>query len=574
MFTCHCLNVSIAINDETVLERLKSNSNLPRPVIAGNTGAVAELQTPRELANFFKEAIGPLAEVDVRVRLTTLLKTIPCEGWQIGKCVNCDCHVFARDARNPSNLIVNASLVTTNETISRLATLENYSQTYQLVLDPRSNGFRGFFRKDQYRGLFTATANTVDSTNDRNELLETFREFMLAQTQAVNERIARFTQEQNELLSGIRDRAEQDFLFLAQSFVPELVDSARGTAAAGVALLARSDSDRRMVVEEEQSQPAMGDDGQQRTADGSTVLNPSKALEQLLAAAATEPVTPSAVGSEMETPPPTPECMPMSTGNSPPSIAATSASGGSTSSSVASKTNGARSVVVGPLDGGGAASVFQSRAAGPFNSNAGNTINNNHAKTTTSGSINLGAINNKATLAQQLHSTSTNRFANHPSPMAAPVVSSGGGLTMTGSAGSHARFSSGQQQQQSSPDSDCLFDIDGMENDKTPPPDTFSDEDECDFDDATDNNNREGGVCIPRYQQYGRQHSSIAKSLPISAPKTMTQFRANEDDLDEMTEDNVDIAASIKALARSVHGDAVFGDLPRPQVQRFNDSQI
>lgn len=30
-------------------------------------------------------------------------------------------------------------------------------------------------------------------------------------------------------------------------------------------------------------------------------------------------------------------------------------------------------------------------------------------------------------------------------------------------------------------------------------------------------------------------------------------------------EDNVDIAASIKALAKSVHGEAVFGDLPRPR---------
>lgn len=31
------------------------------------------------------------------------------------------------------------------------------------------------------------------------------------------------------------------------------------------------------------------------------------------------------------------------------------------------------------------------------------------------------------------------------------------------------------------------------------------------------------------------------------------------------TEDVQDIAASIKALAKSVHGDTVFGDLPRPR---------
>lgn len=110
-----------------------------------------------------------------------------------------------------------------------------------------------------------------------------------------------------------------------------------------------------------------------------------------------------------------------------------------------------------------------------------------------------------------------------------------------------------------------------MENDKTPPPDTYSDEDECDYDDTTDNNNQEVGMRIPRLPY--RQNSSIARSLPISTPKPMTPFRGNDDDLDEMTEEAVDIAASIKAIAKSVHGDAVFGDLPRRQIQKFT-SQI
>lgn len=30
-------------------------------------------------------------------------------------------------------------------------------------------------------------------------------------------------------------------------------------------------------------------------------------------------------------------------------------------------------------------------------------------------------------------------------------------------------------------------------------------------------------------------------------------------------QNNVDIAASIKALAQSVHGEAIFGDLPKPR---------
>lgn len=42
----------------------------------------------------------------------------------------------------------------------------------------------------------------------------------------------------------------------------------------------------------------------------------------------------------------------------------------------------------------------------------------------------------------------------------------------------------------------------------------------------------------------------------------VAQEEANADPND----DNVDIAASIKALAKSIHGEAIFGDLPRPRI--------
>ncbi|XP_011184226.2 uncharacterized protein LOC105213240 [Zeugodacus cucurbitae] len=62
---------------------------------------------------------------------------------------------------------------------------------------------------------------------------------------------------------------------------------------------------------------------------------------------------------------------------------------------------------------------------------------------------------------------------------------------------------------------------------------------------------------------------NFAKSLPIEiANSPMTTGRSYVNALPEDELDNtVDIAASIKALAKSVHGEAVFGDLPRPRMR-------
>ncbi|XP_058129335.1 uncharacterized protein LOC131289940 [Anopheles ziemanni] len=555
MFTCQCLNVSITVNDESFLnithpvqETLKSDPNVPRRPVPPGTAAGGGGTTgivdgkSRELACFFQEAIGPLPEANVSVQLTTLLKPLLCERWEVSKCLNCSCLVFARDPLgNPTALLVNPSLATTAEAIAQRMAQENYSPAYRIMLDGRAADFRGFYRKDEYRSLFNAAANTLDSTNDSNELLEQLRAFMRAETQLANERIARFTQELNEQLCNMRDRAEQDYLFLAQSFVPELEANKSGDAAVPPTTTT--------------------------TTSGPV---PAKALAQLMTNVTTTAgaggVSDSQPGSQMETPPPTPECMPMSTGNSPPSMVHGGSSGGGGGSVVGSSTeSSAMSTGEEATNGGSGALRSQSIAAGmrPALSNSvANTINNN---TTT----NRGAINKPPTQQQQQqHSSSTNLFANQNSGLTGSSPGMPGNVG--GLMGAH-RFSSNSGGNNHALDADCLFDIDGMENDKTPPPDTYSDEDECDYDDTTDNNNQEGGMRIPRMPY--RQNSSIARSLPISTPKPMTPFRGNDDDLDEMTEEAVDIAASIKAIAKSVHGDAVFGDLPRRQIQKFT-SQI
>ncbi|KAL4703397.1 hypothetical protein ACJJTC_011186 [Scirpophaga incertulas] len=100
-------------------------------------------------------------------------------------------------------------------------------------------------------------------------------------------------------------------------------------------------------------------------------------------------------------------------------------------------------------------------------------------------------------------------------------------------------------------DAEDLFDLEGMESHNN----MGSDQDDYDSDQEGSNDE---GIQISRPR--GGAVADIARSLPISMPFANERPTHKElDDDDEPT----DIAASIKALARSVHND-VF-DLPRPR---------
>lgn len=105
-------------------------------------------------------------------------------------------------------------------------------------------------------------------------------------------------------------------------------------------------------------------------------------------------------------------------------------------------------------------------------------------------------------------------------------------------------------------DAEGLFPLEGMDN---PSPDTFhSDEDLTDTDDS---GSHDEGIHIPR-----RVGSfTYAKSLPVDVPVFVHDRGGFEHSHEMSPQEPMDIAASIKALAKSVHGDTVFGDLPRPR---------
>uniref|UniRef100_A0A6P7F8S3 Uncharacterized protein LOC114325907 n=1 Tax=Diabrotica virgifera virgifera TaxID=50390 RepID=A0A6P7F8S3_DIAVI len=109
----------------------------------------------------------------------------------------------------------------------------------------------------------------------------------------------------------------------------------------------------------------------------------------------------------------------------------------------------------------------------------------------------------------------------------------------------------------SSFDAEGLFDFEGS--------DGLNSLSESDIGESDKDDTKEERSNLPRNRP---SRGSIAKSLPMNIPTFLSQARnPSTEDLDDLPqEDNLDIAASIKALAKSVHGDAVFGELPRPRL--------
>ncbi|CAH0386891.1 unnamed protein product [Bemisia tabaci] len=109
-------------------------------------------------------------------------------------------------------------------------------------------------------------------------------------------------------------------------------------------------------------------------------------------------------------------------------------------------------------------------------------------------------------------------------------------------------------------DSEGLFTLEGMEDENTNIEQPVASEDE--LSDTDDSGSHDEGIHIPR-----RRLSSFAKSMPVNVP--VFDFEGHDDrkklNRPKSPAKPAEIAASMKALAKSVHGDTVFGDLPRPR---------
>lgn len=515
MFSCKCLNVVVRVVPDAAIKNLSlelpagPRFNLDeylqrrkRPVESPTAGRTSTPNDDHFL--FFKEALGPVTCTSVQVQFDALVKT-EClfDEWILRQCRNCRCRVFAllagahSSADNPaSSCLVNSSLVTNEDQLNARMADDSYSPAFGIVLNGSGLSYSDLAQKGKL-------LSKAKSDNTFEQLL---RAYMERETEAANARIQRFTEQEFAVLKLKRERAEQDCMILAKlaNNVPELMLRSNSISERPTSTVTSTATTPTTLASKVSPMTAVA-----ANANGTTHLNDSG----------------TGGPSQLETPPPTPEYQPMSTGNSPPMTTTTATSNGV-----------ARSRITPPSSADQSSGMPRQPLRASHNG-----VNNNNNNNVSFINNTRGAIVTSRQQSQQTQHSSTNSLM--------------------------------QMQQQrlatSSFESDCMFDIDGMENDKSPLSQTLSDEEELGFDESTGNNN-EDGIYIPSRHTLGRQSSSIAKSLPITMPQVMTQYRASEDDYDEMADDNVDIAASIKALARSVHGDTVFGDLPRPQVQRFS----
>ncbi|PNF20984.1 hypothetical protein B7P43_G09496 [Cryptotermes secundus] len=166
-------------------------------------------------------------------------------------------------------------------------------------------------------------------------------------------------------------------------------------------------------------------------------------------------------------------------------------------------------------------------------------------------------LRQQAPTGKQPSSLTDSRQANRPSPLSANV---GGNKTERRlPVHPYGQLLPSHSNNTNSLDTEGLFVLEGMDE---VPAESLHSEEESDTDGS---GSHDEGIHIPKARGI---YSNLAKSLPVNVPAFLPPNKRDGDEREDerLPQDPADIAASIKALAKSVHGDAdVFGDLPRPR---------
>ncbi|XP_004517412.1 uncharacterized protein LOC101462496 [Ceratitis capitata] len=563
---------------------------------------------------FFKQAIGPITDLNIhtlnqRDLVYSITLEVPTgqeqpltQAWQLSICVNCNTALCAKRLPaptpagapaaltiNPPQFLINCSLLTNNEELSLRRADKSFSDTFgllimdhpQLQLEQSNIGALSNF---SVGSLSTAVPSMQQDIKQQRlrQLQQNLQQRLKREIAETDERIQRYTEQQFALLKSFREKSEQEYALLGRLIqrvpeqqaiefldrAPPALEVIGGGGGVGGSYASR----RRNTISSRRDIMSV------TTPTTPTTPNPTSGVHMLtLPLATTAPSTPSAMDttntqgisagatthhtpattlsstvlattivgsnsvnrrvSNFDTPPATPEATPMSVGNSPTFRPQQQQQQHHQQQQQQSSLTQQQFVRI-------AANSFQQQFPTPTVEVADDClfelegIDGGGAPPVNNSSPYSALVSN---LSQKLPYHQQQRLLNN-----------------------HAHPHYHQQHHYHGRD---MSDVDESEDD--------AGEAEVALDlDSTMPISMGSRPIVAGQQRPGAAAiaadvMNFAKSLPIEiANSPMTTGRSYVNALHENELDNtVDIAASIKALAKSVHGEAVFGDLPRPRMR-------
>uniref|UniRef100_A0A1A9WWQ0 Uncharacterized protein n=1 Tax=Glossina brevipalpis TaxID=37001 RepID=A0A1A9WWQ0_9MUSC len=536
---------------------------------------------------FFKQAIGPVTDLNVNsisqrdLIYSLTLELNETEAWQIIICSNCNmvlCAKYLTDSTSAGaagslqslqQYLVNCALLTNHDELSRKRCDKSFSETFGILIIDHDNN-NNYNEQNAHNfpmGLLStslASATNLDSKLMRQRQLQcNLQQRLQQEITETDERIQRYAEQQFALLKSFREKSEQEYQMLVKLIhcipeqqanewldpIPPLLELNGSNTILNYGSCRRNTLSNRRELNTAPSTPitphlptnvfASNFEKDTRTAMASLV--PITATDNNIDQSSTV-VNSSLLNrkvSNFDTPPDTPEGIAMSVGSSPTfrqqqqqhnTIQAMGQNSFQQQQQVATSTLETADDCLFELEGIENATT-----------NLDDTL----------------TFLNTAISSNNLQNLSSPLRSNNRANVTQQQQHQGNVLQMT-TYGFQRNLSINQKQQQRENRMSDLYESDSAEEA----------EDALELD-----------VSSPMSMQTppGRRSSSnisaqmmnFAKSLPIEiAHSPMAGDRdcvatGADKDGKEM-DNNVDIAASIKALAKSVHGEAVFGELPRP----------
>ncbi|XP_020817281.1 uncharacterized protein LOC110190944 [Drosophila serrata] len=487
-----------------------------------------------QFMDFFKNAHGPIPDLTVsiinqRELLYGLTLEAAGQSWQLSFCINCKevlCakRLTAGAGATPTLYLINLRLLSSSEELAQRRSNKSYSETFELLImgmdkdsgkDSMPAGSTSGIAASASSLSIKSSGNSNDSWVQRSRMLQAYQQARVQEEiMETNSRIERYANNQFQLLNSFREKSDQDLALLQRLIreqpgqALELLDRAMPPALEVASNQPQSATARRrntISSRRELNGP---------TTPTTTLNHPPSFLtlnqqpQQQQQQQQQQPLSgASSVARKMshfDTPPATPEATPMSVGNSPTFRQQSSGGSGGGQPTQMLATNG----------------VPSSQAAADDADDCLFDLEDVDAPAVHS--VPVPSYPRNMIYQQQSHQSRHNPFQN--------------------------------LEQESS-----------MGN-------VLDDEAADEAEDALD---LDSSISIP--SRGGRptqaQLMNFARSLPIEIANTTLAERAaganNNNYVMGCEEgmDNIDIAASIQALTKSVHGEAVFGDLPRPRLR-------